>query len=445
MRLKPTREQYEKVLQLRKADLSIRVIAEKTGIAKSAIHRWLTIFAGEKPADMKTDKPKRVTSQKLIDADNGKSAGAVEAPGKSAEENAQEKIARLEKELKEMRLKADLYKEVIDLSEKRYGINLLKKSWRQAINNLHAQSPKKYPIETLCRLVGISKQAYHKQKGESATRKADLEAFAIEYIHSVRAIDPGLGGLKLWFMYKREFPDRETIGRDWFEEIIHRNGLKVRNKMRKPRTTDSTHGLPVYPNLAYDFIPTAINQLWVSDITFIPIWLTDSEYAFCYLSLIMDAFSHEIIGWAVGPTLETLYPANALKMAFKRLEGLDKEIIAQLIHHSDRGVQYASKEYLDLLREFEIKVSMTENGDPKENAIAERINNTVKNELLKGLRFSSIKEVRDALDVAIRFYNILRPHMSIDMMTPEDAAKCNGEIRKWWKSYREEAIKKDRA
>lgn len=294
-------------------------------------------------------------------------------------------------------------------------------------------------------MVGISKQAYHKQKGESATRKAALEAFAIEYIHSVRAIDPGIGGLKLWFMYKREFPDRETIGRDWFEDIIHRNGLKVRNKMRKPRTTDSTHGLPVYPNLAYDFIPTAINQLWVSDITYIPIWLNDSEYAFCYLSLIMDAFSHEIIGWAVGPTLETLYPANALKMAFKRLEGLDKEVIAQLIHHSDRGLQYASKEYLDLLREFEIKVSMTENGDPKENAMAERINNTVKNELLKGLRFSSIKEVRDALDVAIRFYNTRRPHMSIDMMTPEEAAKCNGEIRKWWKSYREEAIKKDRA
>lgn len=116
------------MLQLRKAGLSIRAIAEKTGIAKSAIHSWLTIFAGEKPADMKTDKPKRVTSKMLIDADNGKLAGAVEAPGKSAEENAQEKIARLEKELKEMRLKADLYKEIIDLSEKRYGINLLKKA-----------------------------------------------------------------------------------------------------------------------------------------------------------------------------------------------------------------------------------------------------------------------------------------------------------------------------
>lgn len=294
-------------------------------------------------------------------------------------------------------------------------------------------------------MVGVSKQAYHKNKGESASHKASLEAFALEYIHDIRALDPGIGGMKLWIMYKQEFPDRETIGRDWFEDIIHRHGLKVRNKMRKPRTTDSTHGLPVFPNLAFGFIPTAINQLWVSDITYIPVWLNDTEYTFCYLSLIMDAFSHEIIGWSVGPTLETLYPAEALRMALKRLEGVDKEIIERLIHHSDRGVQYASKEYLDLLREYKIRVSMTQNGDPKENAMAERINNTVKNELLKGLRFTNIKEVRDALEVAVQFYNTRRPHMSVDMMTPEEAAKCNGEIRKWWKSYREEAIKISRA
>lgn len=294
-------------------------------------------------------------------------------------------------------------------------------------------------------MLGVSKQAYHKYKLKSAANKAAREAFALEYIHNVRATDPGIGGMKLWFMYKRDFPERETIGRDWFEDIIHRYGLKVRNKMRKPRTTDSTHGLPVFSNLVYDFIPTAINQLWVSDITYIPVWLNDMEYTFCYLSLIMDAYSHEIIGWAAGPTLETLYPAEALKMALKRLEGLEDDIIAKLIHHSDRGVQYASKEYLDLLRKYDIKVSMTENGDPKENAMAERINNTVKNELLKGLRFSSIKEVHDAIEVAVEFYNTRRPHMSINMMTPEEAAKCNGEIRKWWKSYRETAIKKGRA
>ena len=274
-------------------------------------------------------------------------------------------------------------------------------------------------------MLGVSKQAYHKQKGDAAARKAVMESFALEYIHKIRAIDPGIGGMKLWYMYKRDFPDKERVGRDKFEDIIHRHGLKVRNKMRKPRTTDSTHGLPMYPNLVYEFIPDSINQLWVSDITYIPIWLSDNEYTFCYLSMIMDAYSHELVGWAVGPTLETLYPCQALEMAMRRLDGTE----VNLIHHSDRGVQYASKDYVNMLKGKSIRISMTENGDPKENAMAERINSTIKDELLKGLRFTCLNEVRDALDIAVQFYNTQRPHMSIDMMTPEQAAQCNGPIQ----------------
>ena len=294
-------------------------------------------------------------------------------------------------------------------------------------------------------MFGVSKQAYHKQKGESAARKAAQEAFALEYIHGIRALDPGIGGKKLWYMYRRDFPDIERVGRDRFEDIIHRHGLKVRDRMRKPRTTDSSHGLPLFPNLVREFLPTAVNQLWVSDITYIPVWIDEVTYEFVYLSLIMDAYSHEIIGWAVGSTLETLYPANALKMAFGKLEGADEEPVGKLIHHSDRGVQYTSREYVTMLNGKQIKISMTENGDPKENAMAERINSTVKNELLKGIRFTSIQQVTDAMKTAVHFYNTMRPHMSVNMMTPQDAAKCNGEIRKWWKSYREEAIKRGRA
>jgi len=198
----------------------------------------------------------------------------------------------------------------------------------------------------------------------------------------------------------------------------------------------------VYPNLAYDFIPTAVNQLWVSDITYITVWLSDMEYTFCYLTLIMDAYSHEIIGWSVGSTLEAMYSCQALEMAFVHLVGVDEGLRRKLIHHSDRGVQYASKDYTDMLNDKHMRISMTENGDPRENALAERINSTIKNELLKGIRFTCISEAREALKVAIRFYNTIRPHMSVDMMTPEQAAKCNGRIHKWWRSYREEAIEK---
>ena len=227
--------------------------------------------------------------------------------------------------------------------------------------------------------------------------------------------------------------------------LMDRYNLKVRKKKRKPRTTDSTHGLPVFPNLVYSFIPDRINQLWVSDITYIPVWINENEYAFSYLSLITDAYSHEIVGWQIGDSLATRYTSEALKMAFIRLEGADGETVGRLIHHSDRGIQYASNEYVFLLKERGINISMTENGNPKDNAIAERINLTIKEEFLKDMRFRSISEVRVAIAKAVEFYNNERPHMSVDMMTPAEAARCNGELKKWWHSYRDEAIKKGSA
>ena len=276
-------------------------------------------------------------------------------------------------------------------------------------------------------------------------RQNALESFALEFIHGVREKASRLGGKKLWIKYKDKMKGNERLGRDRFMDLIDRYGLKIRQKVRKPRTTDSTHCLPVFPNLAYSFIPNKINELWVSDITYIPVWVNDNEYTFCYLSLITDAYSHEIIGWAVGSSLETKYTTEALRMALSRLEDLDTKGNEKLIHHSDRGVQYASKEYVEILKTHSIYISMTEKGNPKDNAVAERINRTIKEEFLKDIRFSNIKEVRDALTKAVEFYNNERPHMSIDMMTPSQAAKCNGELKKWWKSYRDEAIKNGRA
>lgn len=268
--------------------------------------------------------------------------------------------------------------------------------------------------------------------------KATQESFAIEYVKRIRSKAPGIGGLKLWYMYRRDFDGNNPVGRDRFAYIIDRYGLKVRKKFRKPKTTDSSHGLPTYPNIVKDLIPTKANQLWVSDITYITVWVDEYHYSFCYLSLILDAYTEEIVGWSVGPTLETVYPVEALKMALKRIDGM-KEI--NLTHHSDRGCQYASSEYVRLLEKQHIKISMTESGDPKDNAQAERINNTMKNELLKDMRFGRIEEVKSAVSCAVDFYNNERPHMSIDMMTPAEAALHEGEIAKRWKSYRTIAIK----
>lgn len=291
-------------------------------------------------------------------------------------------------------------------------------------------------------LFGVSKQAYYKHDESKVLARAASEAFALEYIKGVRTKDPGIGGIKLWHMYRRDFQGNNPVGRDRFADIINRHNLKVRQKMRKPRTTDSSHGLPTYPNLIKDFIPAAPDRLWVSDITYVVVWPDASHYTFCYLSLILDAYTEEIVGWSVGSTLETTYPLEALKMALKRIE---RKADISLIHHSDRGCQYASSDYVKLLKERHIRISMTESGDPKDNAQAERVNNTMKNELLKGMHFTSIEDVISAVARAVDFYNNERPHMSIDMMTPSMAALCEGEIPKRWISYREKIIREKQA
>ena len=306
------------------------------------------------------------------------------------------------------------------------------------MKNLRAKDPKRYEVQHLCELFGVTKQAYYKHDESKVLARAAREAFALEYVRAIRAKDPGIGGPKLWYMYRRDFNGNDPIGRDWFADIINRHNLKIRQKVRRPRTTDSTHGLPTYPNLVKDLLPARPNQLWVSDITYIVIWLDAYSYVFCYLSLILDAYTEEIIGWSVGPTLETKYPLEALRMALRRIAGKDG---INLIHHSDRGCQYACAEYIQLLNDNSIRISMTETGDPKDNAQAERINNTMKNELLKDIRFTNIEEVVYAVARAVDFYNNERPHMSIDMMTPAKAALCVGEINKCWTSYRENAIR----
>ncbi len=283
-----------------------------------------------------------------------------------------------------------------------------------------------------------SKQAYYQYDEERALSRVAASSFAMEYARRIRESDPGMGIMKIWYMYRHEFRNEDDIlGRDVFTDLLANEGMKVRNKVRKPRTTDSTHGLPVFPNIVKDLIPTTPNQLWVSDITYIPIWLSDEDYVFCYLSLILDAYSKEIVGWSIGDSLKATYPLEALNMALRRIEGMEHN----LIHHSDRGAQYACSEYIKMLKNRDIRISMTETGEPKDNSQAERINNTMKNELLKDMVFRSIEEVRHAVAKAVDFYNNRRPHMSIDMMTPAQAALCVGEITKKWTSYREIAIR----
>ena len=292
----------------------------------------------------------------------------------------------------------------------------------------------------MCRLLGVSKQAYYKHDDKLLHRLA-LESFVVDYVKEVRRKDPGIGGGKLWKMYNRRFGTAWHVGFNRFYDILECHGLKLRRRRRRALTTDSRHGLPFYPNLVKELIPDAPCQLIVSDITYI-VYGTNpgtGAYSFCYLSLVTDYYTKEIVGYSVGETLETRYPLEALEMALRHYEGMD---LSGLIHHSDRGIQYASYAYTERLKKEHIRISMTESGNPKDNAVAERVNNTVKNELLGGMSFRSVRQVREAVKTAVDFYNNERPHWSLDGMTPVEASRCRGELRKRWVSYREEAIKR---
>jgi transposase InsO family protein len=208
-----------------------------------------------------------------------------------------------------------------------------------------------------------------------------------------------------------DFQDHSIkIGRDKFFDLLRENGLMMKNRKRKTNTTYSYHHFHKYPNIVRDVIPTKGGEFIVSDITYI--WIKDIEN-FSYLFLITDVYSRKIIGYCVSNTLKAESAVKALKMALKQIV-----ITEGCIHHSDRGIQY-------------------ENGDPLENAIAERVNRTIKEEFTneKTLSFNTFNQAKNEVPKFIRFYNEERPHRSIDMHTPAEAYNMTGELKRRWKSY----------
>ncbi len=288
----------------------------------------------------------------------------------------------------------------------------------------------------LCQLFGVTKQAYYKHHKDPYALPWEKEAEIAAFCRAERQLAPAMGCRKLWIVFSRE---HWAVSRRIFEDVLRAYGLMLRIKRRTVRTTNSMHGLPVYPNLVYSIIPQRPCQIWVADITYISLKNVDGTGRFCYLSIVMDAYSRYIMGYYVGATLDTVYTSVALVMALETSTRLHLDTTG-LIHHSDRGVQYASAEYVKVLTKNKILISMTEDSDPKGNAQAERINSTVKNELLQGMEFSSIGQVREELEKRVSYYNNRRPHMSLSYKTPAEAMEQQGLIKKKWHSYRDEAI-----
>ncbi len=194
------------------------------------------------------------------------------------------------------------------------------------------------------------------------------------------------------------------IGRDAFTELLADHNLLIKRKRSGHRTTDSKHRYYMYPNLIRGVSPTRPNQLWVCDITYIRVG--DN---FIYLYLITDAYSHKIVAWSLARDLRAV---NALKALERALRNLPPELRAALTHHSDRGVQYCCDEYVKLLKKNGIKISMTEKGDPLENAIAERMNGILKSEWIHHTHLDSFAHAKRYIAEIVQTYNEMRPHQA---------------------------------
>lgn len=236
-----------------------------------------------------------------------------------------------------------------------------------------------------------------------------------------------MGGRKLYELLESFMLEHQIkMGRDALFDLLAANNLLVRRRKRRIHTTNSFHWLRKYPNMVIGLIPERVNQLWVSDITY---WKTGSGYL--YISFITDAYSHKIVGYHVAETLEAIASIRALQMALSSL----KEPIKGLIHHSDRGIQYCSSDYVKLLQDNGIQISMTENGDPRENAIAERINGIIKGEYLECYQIDGIDQAKALLDEVVQLYNNERPHLSISNKKPSQIHQTNQKTSKLWKNY----------
>lgn len=263
-------------------------------------------------------------------------------------------------------------------------------------------------IEKTCNCFDLHRDAYYKYLKRYQKRKT-TESKVIELVKDERIIQPRVGTKKLHKDLISTFISSGIkIGRDALFDILRSHDMLVKRKKASCKTTDSYHHFHKYNNLVKNMNVNAPNQVWVADITYIR-----TVKGFCYLALITDMFSRKIVGYDISDSLELAGCLRALKRALKSARPADG-----LVHHSDRGVQYCSNQYVSELKKHKIKISMTEENHCYENAIAERVNGILKDEFYLDQCFFSTMHAQKATKNAIDIYNNKRLHLSLDYKTP---------------------------
>jgi putative transposase len=263
-------------------------------------------------------------------------------------------------------------------------------------------------VTGLCARVGMSRQAYY--KGEQARVRRGVDACAVaEAVVQERRLQPRLGGRKLRVLLAGRLAEMGVrLGRDRFFALLRARDLLVPPLRRRARTTDSAHAFRTWPNLVRHVVPAQPHQVWVGDLTYVR-----TEEGFLYLSLLTDGFSRKIVGHHASDTLEAEGCLKTLKMALGQLPEA-----ATPIHHSDRGIQYCCRDYVELASKRAIAISMTEENHCYENGKAERVNGILKVEYMLGSTFRTKALALRAIDEAIALYNERRPHQALGYRVP---------------------------
>jgi len=259
-----------------------------------------------------------------------------------------------------------------------------------------------------CRLIGIDRQVYYRAQNR-LQHKQLISSKVLELVLNIRKKMPRLGTKKLYYKL-RDVLVKLKVGRDKLFDILRANGLLIKPNRQYHVTTNSHHRFRKHRNLVENLEIQRPEQVWVSDITYV-----GQRDKPMYLCLVTDAYSKKIMGYDLSNSLGAQGAVLALKMAIKNLQYPK----VNLIHHSDRGVQYCCDAYQDLLNKTGIQCSMTEKYDPYQNAVAERINGILKQEFILDFAISNIDLMERLIKNAIEIYNVERPHYSNFMLTPE--------------------------
>ena len=281
------------------------------------------------------------------------------------------------------------------------------------IQNMHKET-NQISISRGCSSLGVSRSGYNKWIKKDQTHYSDTEEMKLKNeIHAIAIDFPRYGYRRITIeLHRRGFEVNHKV----VYELMRIDNLLCIKKQFVPKTTDSEHNLPVYPNLARDIVIVSINQLWAADITYIRL-----VREFIYLAVIIDVFSRKCIGWKLGRDIDAKLALSALDMALADRKDMG---ISDLIHHSDQGVQYASWDYVNKLKEYGINISMSRRGNPYDNAFAESFIKTLKYEEVYLWEYETFdeahKNIKKFLEVV---YNKKRVHSSIGYVTPEEFEK----------------------